>query len=46
MFLKVQSKKGKEKSAESALAIFIGALGVVMGAIGTKLAIGDASLGH
>ena len=46
MFLKVQSKNGKKKSVESVLAILIGGLGVVMGAIGTKLALGDAAMGH
>lgn len=46
MFLKVQSKNGKKKSVESVLAVLIGGLGVVMGAIGTKLALGDAAMGH
>mmetsp|Transcript_71841 Transcript_71841/g.208067 ORF Transcript_71841/g.208067 Transcript_71841/m.208067 type:complete len:468 (-) Transcript_71841:22-1425(-) len=46
MFLKVQAKRGKQGSAESTLCKIIATLGVVMGAIGTKLAINDASLGH
>jgi amino acid permease len=46
MFLKIQAKRGKSGSFESTLCKIIAVMGVVMGAIGTKLAIGDASLGH
>jgi amino acid permease len=46
MFLKIQAKRGKSGSFESNLCKVIALLGVIMGALGTKLAIGDASLGH
>jgi len=42
MFLKLQAKRGKKGSIESNICKLIAILGVVMGAIGTKLAFNDA----
>ena len=46
MFLKVQAKRGKSGSLESNICKVIATLGVVMGAIGTKLALNDSGMGH
>lgn len=41
MFLNVQAKKGKKNTFETTLCKIIAVLGVVMGALGTKLALND-----